>query len=39
MLALVAVHAVAALKHHLLDRDDVLHRMLPLVKPRRGSAP
>jgi len=36
MLALVAVHAVAALKHHLLDRDDVLHRMLPLVRPRQG---
>jgi cytochrome b561 len=33
MLALVAVHAVAALKHHLVDRDDVLHRMLPLIKP------
>lgn len=38
MLALVAVHVAAALKHHLLDRDDVLHRMLPLVKPRRGPA-
>ena len=36
MLALVAVHAVAALKHHLLDRDPVLYRMLPLVKPRRA---
>jgi cytochrome b561 len=36
MLALVAVHAVAALKHHLLDRDTVLYRMLPLVKPRRA---
>ncbi len=35
MLALVAVHAIAALKHHLLDRDDVLHRMLPLIRPRR----
>jgi len=34
MLALVTVHAVAALKHHLLDRDAVLHRMLPLVRPR-----
>ena len=38
MLALIAVHVIAALKHHLLDRDDVLHRMLPLVKPRRGPA-
>ena len=29
MLAIVAVHAAAALKHHLVDRDDVLRRMLP----------
>ena len=29
MLALVVVHAAAALKHHLVDRDDVLRRMLP----------
>jgi cytochrome b561 len=36
MLALVAVHAAAALKHHWLDRDDVLYRMLPLVRPRRA---
>ena len=36
MLALVALHAVAALKHHLFDRDEVLHRMLPLVRPRRA---
>jgi cytochrome b561 len=34
MLALVVLHVVAALKHHLLDRDDVLARMFPLVKPR-----
>ncbi|MES2742718.1 MAG: cytochrome b [Pseudomonadota bacterium] len=27
--AVVAVHAAAALKHHFLDRDDVLKRMLP----------
>lgn len=26
---LAAVHAAAALKHHLIDRDDVLTRMLP----------
>ena len=31
---LIAVHAVAALKHHFLDRDDVLVRMLPFLKPR-----
>lgn len=29
MLALVGAHAGAALKHHLLDKDDVLQRMLP----------
>lgn len=28
MLAVIAVHAVAALKHHLLDRDGTLQRML-----------
>jgi cytochrome b561 len=34
MLALAALHIAGALKHHLLDRDDVLARMLPLVRPR-----
>jgi cytochrome b561 len=29
LLALVCVHAVAALKHHFVDRDAVLTRMLP----------
>jgi cytochrome b561 len=29
LLALVCVHAVAALKHHFVDRDAVLARMLP----------
>ncbi len=38
MLALVAVHVVAAVRHHLVDRDDVLHRMLPLIRPRRDRA-
>ena len=28
---LVLVHAAAALKHHFVDRDDVLRRMLPFV--------
>ena len=32
---LLALHIAAALKHHLFDRDDVLARMLPMV--RRGS--
>lgn len=38
MLALVVLHSAAALKHHLLDRDDVLARMFPLVKPRSKNA-
>lgn len=33
MAAIVALHVVAALKHRLVDRDEVLARMLPL--PRR----
>ncbi len=33
--ALLLVHVAAALKHHLIDRDEVLVRMLPLVKPRK----
>jgi cytochrome b561 len=32
--AVVLVHAGAALKHHFVERDDVLHRMFPLIKPR-----
>ncbi len=32
MLGLVALHVAAAIKHQLLDRDDVLARMLPLLK-------
>ena len=35
MAALVAVHSAAALKHHFVDRDDTLARMLPAVKPRK----
>jgi len=31
MLALVVMHAAAALKHHVVDRDDVLRRMLPFA--------
>jgi cytochrome b561 len=32
MLTLVIVHAAAAFRHHFVDRDDVLKRMLPFVK-------
>ena len=37
MLLVVALHVAAALKHHLVDRDDVLRRMLPFLRQR--SAP
>ncbi len=32
--ALAALHAAAAVKHHVVDRDDVLSRMLPFLSPR-----
>lgn len=35
MAALVLAHAGAALKHHLIDKDDVLSRMLPRFLLRR----
>jgi cytochrome b561 len=35
LLAVVIVHVVAAIKHHLVDRDPVLHRMLPLLPEPR----
>ena len=31
---LIALHVVGALKHHFVDRDNVLHRMIPII-PRR----
>jgi len=34
LLVLIVLHVAAALKHHVLDRDDVLTRMLPFLKPR-----
>lgn len=37
--AIVTAHALAALKHHYLDRDRTLVRMLPLLKPREPAAP
>ena len=40
LLALVIIHAGAALKHHFVDRDAVLRRMLPWpARPRRDSGP
>jgi cytochrome b561 len=35
-LALIVLHVAAALKHHYLDRDDVLVRMLPWLRRRGG---
>ena len=35
MAALVSAHVGAALKHHLVDRDDVLARMLPFVNNKK----
>jgi cytochrome b561 len=35
LLALVVVHAGAALKHHFVDRDELLVRMLPFVRARK----
>ena len=32
LIALLVVHVAAALKHHLIDRDDVLSRMLPRTR-------
>ncbi len=36
IVALITVHVVAALKHHLVDKDEVLVRMLPFVKKAGG---
>jgi cytochrome b561 len=36
MMALVALHVGAALKHHFIDRDDVLARMIPLLSRDRS---
>lgn len=32
MVTMVALHAAAAIKHHIIDRDEVLVRMLPFLK-------
>ena len=34
MAAVIVLHAAAALKHHFIDRDDVLARMLPWLKAK-----
>jgi cytochrome b561 len=35
--AVIVLHVAAALKHHFLDRDDVLTRMAPLLRKRAGA--
>jgi cytochrome b561 len=32
--AVVTLHVAAALRHHFVDRDDVLARMVPMLRPR-----
>jgi len=32
----LCVHAAAALRHHFVQRDDVLRRMAPFLAPRKG---
>jgi cytochrome b561 len=34
LLYVIALHALAAVKHHFIDRDEVLARMLPGLRPR-----
>jgi cytochrome b561 len=38
LIALVGIHAAAALRHHFLIKDDVLRRMLPALPHRRKPA-
>lgn len=35
VVTLVSLHVLAALKHHLIDRDNVLRAMLPRIAPRK----
>lgn len=39
LLALLFIHVGAALKHHIIDRNEVLHRMIPFIKPRHSKMP
>ena len=39
LLLVLVAHAGAALKHHVIDRDNVLRRMLPFGRPRHDSTP
>jgi cytochrome b561 len=39
LIALIVLHVAAALKHHFVERDEVLPSMLPLIKPRVSEGP
>ena len=39
LLALVVMHVLAALKHHFVDRDGLLARMIPFLKCLTVSRP
>ena len=32
LIAVIVIHAAGALKHHIIDRDDTLRRMLPFSR-------
>ena len=36
LVLVAALHVAGALKHHFIDRNDVLRRMLPFGRPREG---
>ena len=36
LIGMVALHVAGAMKHHLIDRDDTLRRMLPAMSRKRG---
>jgi cytochrome b561 len=38
LIALLVLHVAAAIKHHRIDRDDVLTRMLPWARARKGAS-
>ena len=38
MITLIGLHVLGGLKHYLVDKDNVLQRMLPFLPPRNGAA-
>ena len=36
LVAMVLIHIAAALKHHFIDKDNILHRMLPKIFTARS---